>query len=154
MAAGRIRLRYPRSRDRLIVRNKNTVAENSAATPSLWKKCLHALEGELEDFFTSGQTWFDVFWTAPQGNAYYNLAHQYMAAVLNQLAGASSTPEVDAALAFATDWFQSSGPGPGLGPAAPDAPELVAELVHFEARRVLVQVLRASTRDESHGTEQ
>lgn len=25
------------------------MAENSAATPSLWKKCLHALEGELEE---------------------------------------------------------------------------------------------------------
>ncbi|MGD8340901.1 MAG: DnaA N-terminal domain-containing protein, partial [Gammaproteobacteria bacterium] len=25
------------------------MAENSAATPSLWKKCLHALEGELPE---------------------------------------------------------------------------------------------------------
>jgi len=35
-------------------RNKNTVAENSAANPSLWKKCLSALEGDLpeQDFNT------------------------------------------------------------------------------------------------------
>ena len=31
------------------VRNKNTVAENSAANLSLWKKCLRALEGELPE---------------------------------------------------------------------------------------------------------
>lgn len=40
-------------------------------------------------FFYSGQTWYQVFWTPPQGgNAYYQLAHQYEAAVLNILNGA------------------------------------------------------------------
>ena len=34
-------------------------------------------------------TWFNVFWTPPKGNTYYQLAHQYMAAKLNILNGAS-----------------------------------------------------------------
>jgi hypothetical protein len=42
-------------------------------------------------FFKSGQTYFQVFWTAPKGNAYYNLAHQYMAAQLNMLDGADES---------------------------------------------------------------
>ena len=33
-------------------------------------------------------TWFNVFWTPVGGNAYYSLAHQYMAAKLNVLNGA------------------------------------------------------------------
>lgn len=40
-------------------------------------------------FFYSGQTWYQMFWTAPKGgNAYYILGHQYAAAVLNVLNGA------------------------------------------------------------------
>ncbi|HSD32616.1 MAG TPA: hypothetical protein VLB49_11945, partial [Gemmatimonadales bacterium] len=37
---------------------------------------------------TDAFSWFNVFWTAPKGNAYYNLAQQYMAAKLNILNGA------------------------------------------------------------------
>ena len=48
MRARRIRLRCPRSLTDL-ARDKNTVAENSAANPSLWKKCLQALEGSLPE---------------------------------------------------------------------------------------------------------
>ncbi len=58
-------------------------------------------------FFSSGKTWYQVFWTAPAGNAYYILAHQYMAAELNVLNGATTTPEVDAALAQAETLFAS-----------------------------------------------
>ena len=49
------------------------------------------LSGEKEEtaFFSSGQTYFDVLWTSPAGNAYYNLAHQYIAAELNGLNDAS-----------------------------------------------------------------
>ena len=44
-------------------------------------------------FFTSGYTWYSLFWTPPAGgNAYIQLAHQYMAAKLNILNGASTTP--------------------------------------------------------------
>lgn len=66
------------------------------------------LIGELEEdtpFFNSGKTWLEVFRTPPAGNAYYNLAHQYMAAKLNLLNGASSTPEVDAAILAAEAIF-------------------------------------------------
>ncbi len=41
-------------------------------------------------FFNTGKSWYQVFWTAPAGNAYYNLAHQFMAASLNVLNGADA----------------------------------------------------------------
>lgn len=61
-------------------------------------------------FFSSGKTWYQVYWTAPAGNAYYNLAHQYMAAVMNKANGASSTTSVDAAIAASTTFFQTYAP--------------------------------------------
>lgn len=45
-------------------------------------------------FFLSGQSYYDVLWTEPRGNAYYNLAHAYIAAALNQLNGASIPSDV------------------------------------------------------------
>jgi hypothetical protein len=56
-------------------------------------------------------TWYDVFWTPPAGNAYYNLAHQYMAAALNVLNGAGTRPQVDNAIAKAEFLFNSQGVG-------------------------------------------
>jgi len=48
-----------------------------------------ALLGENTAFFLSGQTYYQVLWTNPRGgNAYYILAHAYIAAKLNQLNGA------------------------------------------------------------------
>lgn len=62
-------------------------------------------------FFLSGQSWYEVFWTPPKkGNAYYILAHQYMAARLNILSGAASLPEVDSAIAWATNFFNNYTP--------------------------------------------
>lgn len=55
-------------------------------------------------FFDSGLSWHTVFWTAPRGNAYIILAHQYMAAVLNQLNGAD-TSAIDQTLADAQALF-------------------------------------------------
>jgi hypothetical protein len=66
--------------------------------------------GPNTSFFSSGQTWLQVFNTAPAGNPYYILADQYMAAVLNQLNGASSTAAVDAALATAVSFFNKYTP--------------------------------------------
>jgi Divergent InlB B-repeat domain len=64
-------------------------------------------------FFYSGQTWIEVFKTSPRGgNAYYILAHQYMAARLNILNGASTTPAVDSALAWATSFFNNAANTP------------------------------------------
>ncbi len=72
--------------------------------------------GMAEDtaFFSSGQTWYQVFWTAPKGNPYYVLAHQYMAAQLNKLNGASTTPTVNATLASAAAFFSSHTPSSNL----------------------------------------
>ncbi|HSM16846.1 MAG TPA: hypothetical protein VK845_07600 [Gemmatimonadales bacterium] len=60
-------------------------------------------------FFLSGQSWYQVFWTSPSGNAYYNLAHQFMAAKLNVLSGANPTA-VSSALASATTLFNTYTP--------------------------------------------
>ena len=56
-------------------------------------------------FFLSGASWYQVFWTAPAGNAYYNLADQYMAARLNILDGASAPASVSSAITTATGLF-------------------------------------------------
>jgi hypothetical protein len=61
-------------------------------------------------FFLSGQSYHQVLWTAPQGNAYYVLAHAYIAAELNQLNGADFT-DAAAAFADATTAFGTWTPG-------------------------------------------
>lgn len=66
--------------------------------------------GEDTAFFSSGSSYFEVLTTRPRGNAYYILAAQYIAAELNFLNGASSTDEVDAAFADATDLFSTYTP--------------------------------------------
>jgi hypothetical protein len=49
-----------------------------------------AMIGESTPFFFSGQSYYQVLWTPPsRGNAYYILAHAYIAAKLNQLNGAN-----------------------------------------------------------------
>ena len=70
-----------------------------------------ALIGEDTTFFLSGKTWYQAINTSSAGgNAYYILAHQYIAARLNLLAGADSTPAVTAALASATAFFNTYTP--------------------------------------------
>jgi len=65
-------------------------------------------------FFLSGKTYYEVLWTSPAGNVYYILAQQYIAAKLNILNGASSTPQVDAAIAFAENFFATKTPTSSL----------------------------------------
>jgi hypothetical protein len=48
-------------------------------------------DGPDTDFYLSGDSWYDVFWTAPKGNKYYSLAHQFMGVHLNFLNGADPT---------------------------------------------------------------
>lgn len=67
-------------------------------------------QAEKTIFFASGKTWFDVFWTAPQGNPYYNLAHQYMAAKLNVLNGATTPLAVSNAITQAEALFNGLNP--------------------------------------------
>ena len=92
-------------------------------TPGYWKT--HSEHGpapydatwaELPDgadtaFFLSGQTYHQVLWTAPQGNAYYILAHAYIAAELNGIAGASDdavAAELEAAEALLATYAPTS----------------------------------------------
>lgn len=48
-------------------------------------------DGADTPFFLSGQSHHQVLWTPPAGNAYYTLAHQYIAARLNALNGADTS---------------------------------------------------------------
>jgi hypothetical protein len=91
----------------------NDSFKGGAPTDPTW--LLLGPDAENTTFYLSGQTWFEVFWTSPKGgNAYYILAHQYEAAVLNQLSGAASTTDVDAAIAWAEDFFTSHTPSDKL----------------------------------------
>ena len=98
-------------------------AAGCTLTPGYWKT--HSLHGPAPyddawlaigpagadtTFFWSFQSYYQVLWTAPQGNAYYILAHAYIAAKLNILNGASTTPEVDAAILYAEDFFATHFP--------------------------------------------
>ncbi len=48
-------------------------------------------DGASTTFFLSGKTYYQVLWTSPRGNAYYNLSFHYIAAGLNFLNGADPT---------------------------------------------------------------
>lgn len=49
-------------------------------------------DGADTEFFETGESWYTVFHTPPRGgNAYIQLAHQWMAAYLNVLAGAEDS---------------------------------------------------------------
>ena len=64
-------------------------------------------------FFSTGMSWYSLFWTAPQGNAYIQLAHQYMAAYLNGLNGANTsaiTAQLAAAQALLSTYTQYTLP--------------------------------------------
>jgi hypothetical protein len=72
-------------------------------------------KGADTPFFNSGKTWYQAFWTPPAGgNAYWSLAHQYAAAVLNQLNGASVPAAVAKAMteakAFLSDYAKNNNP--------------------------------------------
>lgn len=87
--------------------HNNSFRGGAKADPA-WQLVGPLAEGET--FFLSGKTWFQVFNTPVGGNAYYNLAHQYMAAALNVLNGTSAPAEVTAALASAKTLFETYTP--------------------------------------------
>jgi hypothetical protein len=68
-----------------------------------------AFIGEDTLFFLSGQSYYDVLWTSPKGNAYYILAHAYIAAELNELNGADFA-EVQEVFSDATLLFETYTP--------------------------------------------
>jgi hypothetical protein len=98
-------------------------------------------EEEGESLFGSG-TWYDVFWTAPKGNAWYNLAHQWMAAYLNAMNGAATPDEVDTALADGA-WLLEMGPGAFVAPkgTAKSTPAGQATLALIEQAREAAGIL-------------
>ncbi|MEA3511858.1 MAG: hypothetical protein U9R51_10530 [Actinomycetota bacterium] len=58
----------------------------------VWDGSAWIVGDETSMFFLSGQKYWEVQWTAPKGNAYYNLAHQYIAAKLNVVANSGMEP--------------------------------------------------------------
>ncbi len=67
--------------------------------------------GPGANLLNSGLTWFNVFWTAPSGgNAWYQLAHQYMAASLNKEKGTTVPVAVQTALTHAQALLSGSTP--------------------------------------------
>jgi hypothetical protein len=87
----------------------NDSFKGGAPTDDNWDN-LAGSQAELTSFFSSGKSWFDVFWTAPKGNVYYNLAHQYMAAWLNDLNGADMPASVQTAFNSATTLLTNNTP--------------------------------------------
>ena len=81
--------------------------EGCTLTQGYWKN--HNVEGNAssdpwpipEDTELCDQRWVDILWTPPKGDAWYILAHQYIAAELNVASGASTDAELDAALSDA-----------------------------------------------------
>ena len=71
-------------------------------------------EEEDEDLLSSATddpTWYEAFWTPPKkGNVWYQLAHQFMAAYLNSLNGASVPANVQVALDGAETWLETNDP--------------------------------------------
>jgi len=67
-------------------------------------------DGADTAFYLSGQSYYDVLWTAPKGNVYYILAHQFIAAGLNQLNEASIPTAALAAYQDATVLFGAYTP--------------------------------------------
>lgn len=61
--------------------------------------------GEETSFFLSEKTYYEVLWTAPAGNAYYILAHAWIATKLNVLNGATAPEDVQEAFAEAEQVF-------------------------------------------------
>lgn len=72
---------------------------------------------ELSPFFTSDLTYHQVLAAPPKGNAYFQLAHQFVAARLNADAGAEAT-SVSAELAQATALFEAYTPATALAAGA------------------------------------
>lgn len=68
-------------------------------------------DGASTTFFLSGQSYYAVLWTEPKGgNAYYILAHAYIAAEMNMLNEASIPDDVLAAWNEATGLFETYTP--------------------------------------------
>ncbi len=106
--------------------NVNVPCPGCTLTPGYWKTHSSYGPAPYDDtwaklfygadtpFYGSGQSWYQVLWTPPQGNAYYILAKAYIAAKLNILNGASSTTQVDSAIISADSFFNTYTPSSSL----------------------------------------
>ncbi len=89
--------------------------------------------GGSDAIFLWGLSYIDILNTAPKGDAWYILAHQYIAAILNEAAGANTvtptdiTDELADALALLTAWAPGTL-GPKATGAAADARDDAIEL--------------------------
>jgi len=90
-------------------------------TPGYWKThsqdgparydTTWAAIGEDTIFYLSGQSYYVVLWMTPErGNAYYILAHQFIAAKLNIAKGASVPINVQTAITASTNLFNTYTP--------------------------------------------
>jgi len=99
------------------------VSEGCTLTPGYWKTHSEYGPAPFDEawelilpsrkdtpFFLSGQTYYEVLWTEPSENAYYILAHAYIAAGLNQLNGASIPADVLTAFNDATSLLNTYSP--------------------------------------------
>jgi hypothetical protein len=103
-------------------------ADGCTLTPGYWKTHSELGPAPYDDtwaqlpngastpFYSSGKTYHRVLWTPPQGNAYYILAHAYIAAKLNGLNGAGLSA-VSPTMSAADQFFASNGPSTTLSKA-------------------------------------
>ena len=96
-------------------------AKGCSLTPGYWKTHSSFGPAPYDDtwallasgantiFYLSGASYYTVLWTPPTGNAYYVLAHAFIAARLNGLNGAD-TSAITSELAAAHTLFQSYTP--------------------------------------------
>jgi hypothetical protein len=66
--------------------------------------------GDYKDFFLSGQSYYEVMWYKARGNAYYTLAIQYVAAILNDYANAEVPANVAQMISEAEALFNTYTP--------------------------------------------
>lgn len=82
---------------------------HSSYGPAPFDDTWNLIGGADAPFFLSNQSYYQVLWTSPQGNAYYILAHAFIAAQLNQLNGADVSP-ISTQMAEAMTFFNSNTP--------------------------------------------
>lgn len=76
-----------------------TLGENCTLTQGYWKN--HSNWPLDPGTLLCGMTWSSILQTTPSGDAWYNLAHQWIAAQLNAAKGASVPPTIQTAMAEA-----------------------------------------------------
>ncbi len=104
-----------------------------AATQGYWKNhpCAWVGISPSDEFFDSGMSWMELFWTPPAGDLIIVLAHQYMAAMLNDEMWGAPARYVDV-IHDATDFLSEHSIGEDLTPEEKEmAHELAEALAEF-----------------------